>query len=276
MTVWRHSISWSKFKLALECPLALQNTIDKKPPDHEKPNFYMVKGNVVQKVFEVYFNQGVNLLPGGDSQKVIQRVMDRVLRSMYYKELNITYPRGKSEEDLVEDCRYQVGNGLEIFRTRKLLHKPMKSEIKWNSVFRGFRMFAMMDFKVALESGVGIYDGKGHVKKNANPDQLLYYALALIASGRKVVEAGLIYWNHGYEPVDVTPKAIREFVGEKLDKVSPIFKQLKAGVEILPATPSEEACAYCPWSEFSCEFSAKRKLHSILTTDDAGFGGDKV
>ena len=276
MTVWRYSISWSKFKLALECPLALQNTIDKKPPDHVKPNYHMVKGNVVQKVFEEYFNQGVNLIPGGKEPKVLQRVVDRVLSSLYYANLSITYPVDLTEKDLIESVRYEVRNGLEIFATRKLLNKPIKSEVKWNSVFRGFRIFAMMDFKVDLEGGIGVYDGKGHKKQNANPDQVVYYALALIASGRKVKEAGLIYWNHGYEPVDVSLLAVRTFVSEKLEKAKPIFDQLKAGVEELPATPSEEACVYCPW-KYSCVYSVKRRPEvTNPTTEHVGFKGNLV
>lgn len=276
MTVWRYSISWSKFKLALECPLALQNTIDKKPPDHEWPNYYMVKGNVVQKVFEEYFNQRVNLHPGGDTQEVLQKVVDRILMSTYYKGLTITYPDDIVEEDLHANVRHEVANGLEIFRSHKILHKRIRSEVKWNAVFRGFRMFAMMDFKLSLPGGIGVYDGKGHKKKNADPNQLLYYALALIAGGKKVKEAGLIYWNHGYDPVNVSPKAIRVFIDEKLDKVRPIFEQLKAGVDVLSATPSDDACGYCPW-KFSCEFSTKRRPEvPSPTTEYVGFDDNSV
>lgn len=276
MTVWRYSISWSKFDLADKCPLALQNTIDKKPPDHERPNYYMVKGNLVQKVFELWFNQRVNLKPGGDNPKVLQRVFDRVIASAYYQDMNITYPPEKTEDDLLANVRHEVANGLEIFRTRKLIKKTMRSEVKWNSVFRGFRMFGMFDFYTHVTGGVAVYDGKGHAKKNANPDQVRYYALQLIASGRKVKDAGLIYWNHGYESVNVSPAAIRAFITAKVEKVRPIFEKLKGGVEELPATPSEEVCGFCSW-KYSCRFSMKRRPEvPNPTMEDVGFGEVRV
>jgi len=258
VTVWRYSISWSKFDLADKCPLALQNTIDKKPPDHEKPNYYMVKGSLVQKVFELWFNQRVNQRPGGDDPRVLQRVIDRLIASPYYNQLNTTYPAGTTEEDLIKNVRTEVAKGLAIFRTKNLTKKLVRSEVKWNSVFRGFRMFGMFDFYTYVTGGVAVYDGKGHAKKNANPDQIRYYALQLIASGKKVRDAGLIYWNHGYEPVNVSPAAIRAFIDAKLDKVRPIFEKLKSGVEELPATPSDEVCEYCSW-KYSCLFSTKRR-----------------
>jgi len=276
VTVWRYSISWSKFNLADICPLALQNTIDKKPPDHVKPNYYMMKGNLVQKVFEEWFNQGVNRVPGGDDPRVLQRVVDRVLASPYYKQMTITYPEDISEADLIANVRHEVANGLEIFRTRKLINTRMRSEVKWNSVFRGFRMFGMFDFYTHVTGGVAVYDGKGHKKKNANPDQVRYYALQLISSGKKVKDAGLMYWNHGYEPVNVSPAAIRAFVDAKVDKVRPIFEKLKAGVEELPATPSDDACNFCSW-KYSCVHSAKRRPEvPNPTTEHVGFGEVKV
>jgi len=276
VTVWRHSISWSKFKLALECPLALQKTIDGEPPDHERPNYYRSLGTLVQKVFEEYFNQGVNLVPGGNNPKVLQRVVDRVLESSFYKDLNVTYPSDHDEADLIEEIRYQVRNGFEIFNTMKIVKKDIKSEVKWSAVFRGFRMFAMMDFYMALPGGVGVYDGKGHKEKNADPDQVRYYALALTASGRKVVEAGLIYWRHGFVPVDVSLPALRVFIDEKVEVAKPIFDQLKAGVESLPATPSKSVCKYCAW-RYSCLESAYRRPDVLDTSlKHVGFDAAKV
>jgi len=276
VTVWRHSISWSKFKLALNCPLELQKTIDGIPPDHEKPNYYMKLGILVQKVFEEYFNQGVNLMSGGRDPKVLQRVVDRTLESSFYTDMEVTYPNDLNEEDLIEDMRYQVRNGLEIFGTMKLATKVIKSEVKWNAVFRGFRMFAMMDFYLAVPGGVAVYDGKGHKEKNADPGQILYYALALTASDRKVVDAGLIYWRHGFEPVDVSPAALRVFIDEKVEKVKPIFDQLKGGVESLPATPSKDACKWCAW-RYSCLESAYRRPEVADTSlSNVGFDAGKV
>ena len=134
----------------------------------------------------------------------------------------------------------------------------------------------MMDFYLSVPGGVGVYDGKGHIKKNANPGQVLYYALGLTASGRKVVDAGFIYWRHGFEPIDVSPAALRVFIEEQVEVVKPIFDQLKAGVETLPATPSKETCKWCPW-KLSCLESAYRRPEVIdPTLEHVGFDVKKV
>ncbi len=82
MTVWRHNISWSKVKAALDCPYRLQLIIDKVPATDVGVNYYQELGKIVQYAFEMFFNQKINLKgPEARTEAVIGRVADKVIGS---------------------------------------------------------------------------------------------------------------------------------------------------------------------------------------------------
>jgi len=220
----------------------------------------MALGKASQRCFELYFNQQVNLKPGGEKQSVMMKCVERILHpsTNYVNSLEIKYPFGKGEEDFLNDVRDQVRKGHAIMERMGLIKLAVQSEKKWNSVFRGVRLFALIDFMREGRSGCYLFDGKGHAKVNADPRQLHHYALTVIASGRTVKEAGLIYWNHGYVPVDVSPKAVKQFVDETLMVAKPTFNLLQAGVSgELKATPSLSVCGDCNWRNI-CDHSARK------------------
>ena len=248
MSVWTYPISWSKMRMAWKCLRMLQYAIDKKPPTDVGPNYYMRLGWWVQYTFELYFNKGLNRTKGGRRVVVMGRVVDRVLASGKFNNARITYPHTKTEKDLRTNIRAQVMNGHRIFETTGLLGRPIKSEVKYRSVFRGIRLYAQIDFLWEDARRVNFYDGKGSVRENADPRQLLMYALALAAAGKKLGEAALIYWNHGKRPVNVSPGAIREFVAGDFGRAYKVFNRLKHGIsEELTPSPSRSTCHFCSW-----------------------------
>lgn len=258
MTVWRHAISWSKLKLALDCPLALQFTIDKKPHPRSMMTPPQAKGTVVQFIFEQYFNQGINLKPGGQDRGTMEKIIERILSSKFFETTSaqISYPHNKTEEDFKEEVRAQTLTGFDILKDMKLTTFKVRSEVKLNGVFRGFRMFAMVDFLREGQSGDFLFDGKGHAREDADPRQVVYYALNRAASGRKIAGGGLIYWNHGFRKVDVSPAALKAFVENEFAEVRPIFDELKAGTNReFEARPEYEKCRKCNWRNI-CEHSA--------------------
>lgn len=273
MTVWRHSISWSKFKLALDCPLQLQFTIDKKPHGRPENTLPQALGTIVQFCFEQYFNQGINLKKGGQDDETMAKIVDRILNSKYVQSINVTYPHNKTEEDLKTRAREQIMKGFGYMKGMGLTKLPVRSEVKLNGVFRGFRMFALVDFLREGKSGDYLFDGKGHANEDADPRQVVYYALNRAASGKKIAGGGLIYWNHGYRPVDLSPKALRDFIDNELATARPIFEKLKAGTnEELEAKPDEQKCRKCNWRN-TCPFSLSRlpPMQEGLP-DEVGFG----
>lgn len=268
MTIWTHSVSWSKFKLALDCPRSLQYTIDKKPFLSSRTNYYQQLGTLVQLVFEHYFNQGVNLKAAGRTEAVMAKVTDRVLASNHYKAMQIDYPAGKSEEGLQEEIKRMVLIGFRQMQQTAVLPKKVASEQKWNSVFRGHRMFGMIDFDVHYgQNHCGLFDGKGHAQKNADVRQLLYYGLAKAASGVTLGLSGFFYWQHDFVEVDLSPPALKEFADGEFVEGKKIFDMLKVGVAELPAKPSSKQCYSCNWKALCPD--SKYKKEYVDTTDES-------
>lgn len=258
MTTWRYSISWSKLDLALKCQRALQFACEKTPAPGIPVTYWMDAGKLVQKTFELYFNQGLNLRPGGQKPETLQKAADRILSSPYRKNLNTVYPWEKNEADLDQQVKDQVAKGLETFRRMGMLDLKVQAEVMVNATFRGFRIFALIDFLRYGKSGAFIFDGKGHREENADPNQVRYYALALAALDRKIAGGGFVYWDHGFRSIDLSPSAIREFIDNTLDPVRPIFEKLKKGTDDLPPDPSLEKCKKCTWKA-TCDASMYKK-----------------
>lgn len=277
MTVWRYPISWSKLKMAFPdgCQLQLRNIIDKRRPSDVSPNYYMELGSISQYVFELYFNQKINQTPQGRTIEVMEKVVDKVLASAWFKktEANVTYPPTKNDKLLKITVKEDVLAGFKEMERIKMLDKPVLSEKVWNGTFRNVRTFAKIDFMWESASGKGwwVWDGKGHAKPNADPRQLLYYALTLMVSGQKVAGGGLIYWRHGVSPVPMTPKDVKDFVDKDLTPAVTLFNKLHRGTEEFTANPSADNCKYCSWKS-SCKVSHfKKEPQEVKEADYVGF-----
>jgi len=276
MTVWTYPVSWSKIKMAWTCLRQLQYSIDKKPPTDIGPNYWMQKGWWVQYIFEMYFNQGINKTAKGRTLPVMERVIKRVLVSSKFQKSTVTYPQGKTLKDLTAEIREQAIKGYNLLRTTGILARDVRSEVTYRSVFSGMRLFAKVDFEFEERNFTSIYDGKGNVKENADPRQLLMYALAIAATGRKIGEAALLYWNHGKRTVDVSPRAIREFAEGDYAKARTVFAKLREGTsETLPTNPSPSACGYCMWKSVCPDSVYKRKVREGMSElpDEVNFDG---
>lgn len=253
--IWDKPISWSKLKLLLTCPRSLQYELEKRPGTHG-PTYWMDLGKWVQYIFQLYFNQKVNLDPRGRTRAVFDKVVSRVVGDRKFAEKTTTYPAGKTDKDFETDVRNDAVQGFELFQKTGLLEKPLRAEQKWWGAFRGIRIFAMVDFDLLTPDGWEIYDGKGYTRMNADPRQLKHYALTLVASGQKVSKSGLLYWKHGLDPVDVSPPALKQFIDTDFAQALPTLQALKRGIsEDLPATPGTHCgrCfhrAICPVSEY--------------------------
>lgn len=275
MSTWNRPISFYRLKFAWSCPRALQYSVDKVPPSDVGPNYYMQLGTWTQYTFELYFNQEVNLKLKGRSLRVIERVTEKVLASRKFQKEEISYPLGKTEDTLKEEIRRHVRLGFQTMDAKGLTRKKLRSEVRWRATFRGLRLYCQIDFLHEDGQRVDLYDGKGHAKEDADPRQLVFYALALAAAGRRPREAGLIYWQHGYRPVDVSPLAIRNFTEKDLDPALEWFNKLKEGTnETFPARPEPDRCWRCGWKSI-CESSPYRKPRRddiLELPGEVGFG----
>lgn len=244
MTVFRKSVSWSKFKLALECPLQLQKTVDKEySARFGSTSRSSASGKVVQKVFELYFNGSYNQQPTGQRVSVPVNILKKVMKSKWATDEGV-------EDNQMEEIEAQVVSGYETMSSMGILGKPVRSEVKMQVTYAGFRMFGMLDFLVKDGDGYLLYDGKGNAEKTADANQLLYYGLMVHSAESKPVTGGFIYWRHGFTPVDMSPKALYDFTKGEFAEGRKIFEMLKVGVEgELEAKPSSKACNFCNWKK---------------------------
>lgn len=270
MATWRHNISWSKMKDALECPYRLQLVVSKAPHPGWGANYWMELGKAVQKIFELYFNQRINLKgPDFRTQNVLEKVTDKVMASPYYQEVlkNLTFPNDQYDEKRFNaEVREQVVKGRDSLDAAKFLHLPLNSEKKWVGRFRDIGLFAMTDFTHEADGPVDVIDGKGHQQMNADPRQVVHYALCIASTGRKLGRGALLYWRYGDQgvvDVDISPAALRRYQDEALTEAAPTIRALKQGTtEDLPAKPSNSNCYRCNYKA-NCKYSFfKKELHN--------------
>lgn len=276
MTVWNYSISWSKLDLASKCLRALGYACDKTPAPGFPISYWKDLGSVVQKTFELYYNQQINLKPGGQNPAIVPRMTDKVLNSAFRANLNTVYPFEKNEDNFREDVHRQTRKGFESMRNIGLTKLKVTSEVKVNAVMGGFRIFALIDFLRYGRSGIYIFDGKGHHEENADPDQVRYYATAFAAQGRKVAGGGLIYWEHGHRNVDVSPEAIRDFINRRIDPYREVFTALKKGTNDLPPSPEAERCKRCPWRSICDKSPHYKDPNQTYESGEVNFGSTEV
>ena len=70
MLTFYKPISWSKFKLAINCPRALQFDLEYTP---RKPavTYWQAVGLVVQRTFELYYSRGIYKNPNGRNEDTL-------------------------------------------------------------------------------------------------------------------------------------------------------------------------------------------------------------
>jgi hypothetical protein len=257
MVIFDRHVSWSNFDIALTCPRKLQYTLEKRPTSIPTSSYWTVLGKVVQRVWEVYFANDVNLKKDGCTDLVVERVMARVLDHSSVKGREIPSVPGKTADDFWAECVSLVLTGLKAVRASGMMPLKIASEQRWRSVFKGFPMSCRMDFVHFDEDRkeTQLWDGKAHTKKNANPNQLRFYALALYSAGWRTRHGGFLYWRHGFEEVDLTPSGLRDFVERDFARGRQIFQDLRQAQTLLEATPSKAKCNRCLWRN-NCPDSA--------------------
>ena len=243
---WSRPVSWSRIKAAMECPKKLEFMIDR-VPQREMPNYYQNMGHVVQKVFELYFNKEYNLHPKGLRVEVVKRIAQKVLASDWFKDLNTSFKTSNFLE-MQSSVMQQVSNGYFYINDLGLGKEIVRSEVDVYRVVRGLELVGRLDFVHEIDhENVAVYDGKGNKHRDADPNQIKFYAL-LLAGSRHVNRGAFIYWRNGIEYINVTPDALHEFLNTVLPDVLHLFRQLKHGVMSLDALPEPIKCVRCPWN----------------------------
>lgn len=274
MITWKKPLSWSKFKLALDCPKALEFVLSQTPPSEVRPTYWMALGIEVQYIFEAYFNQGVYLR--NQNPDVIQKIVERSLATDRIERMEVTYPYGQGIDKLQQRIREDSATGFTAVQKAGLLDGTMvKSEQKFRSKFKGLRVFAWADFlKYTGKNTVEIWDGKNNKDKNADPRQLLWYAMVIMSTGMNVSGGGFIYYKHGEAvPVDLGVNAVMNFIRTDFQRGRKVFDDLQEGVTALPAQPDKKICRRCDWKR-SCKASVFYQPPPDLSSSTVGWKED--
>ncbi len=265
------------FKRIMDCPRQAEFAIREKEGDPEAAreqttsNYHASAGTIVQKLFECYFNQGVNLRPGGTQPEAVAACCAKVLASKFAAKTiaETIYPPGKTEADLRKFVAESAATGrTALFEAGLLNRDGVRSEVPSGGKVGDWRIFAQIDFLVKTPQGVYIYDGKINSAPNADVRQLWYTALT---RPEKVLGGGFIYWKLGkFVPVHFSSEHLSRFrdgdFAAGMERWRPV---MTTGVDSLEPEPSFAACQWCAWNG-RCQhavFSRKREPNYDLPAE---------
>lgn len=278
---WRpRGLSWSMWKRIMDCPkqaeFAVRDRLGDPSAAREQttPTYHADAGTIVQKLYELYFNQGVNLRSGGTSPEAVAKACRKVLESKWAREIiaATTYPRGKSEGTLRQLITSAAASGRQALFDAGLLEKAVRSEVPTPGEVDGFPVFSLIDFLVETPQGDYIYDGKVNAAATADPRQLWYAALA---RGRPVLGGGFVYWRLGkFVPVPMGADAVEKFrrgeFAEGRERWEPV---MGPGVEELDPTPKFSSCRWCAWNgKCASAQTSKQKPINYDLPEEIGWG----
>lgn len=270
MTIWNYGISWSKFKMALECEEQLRYAVEKAAPTRPSAGgFYQELGKCVQRVFELYFNQRVNQRPNGQKPESIDKIIRYLLGTRSFLEPGVNFTPELSRERFRDEIYEMAWNGFQFLQEADLLRTNFQCEKGWPAVFRNHKMYGMLDFYAEESDGVILLDGKATKEMNADPRQILYYALMIAATGKKIKRAGFLYYRFGLDPIDCSPPALRKFIDEDFARGRKIFDQLRGGTNEFIPHPEKLTCKWCNWNG-RCKFNFKGEPPPLPERYDIG------
>lgn len=273
MIRWTRDVSWSKLRLALECPKKLGYAITKTPTD-KGITYWSVLGTTVQYVFELYYNMGVFKHEAKRGEDTFIEITKRVLISPWMDRQGLSYPPTKVKEDFENEVKRHVMGGRKLMSDLGLLDKPIRSEVRFFGKLRDMPAGGKIDFLYELPKNyVRILDGKATTKMNADPGQIKFYGLLALSRGLTAVDSGLLYWDKGFQSIDTTPKALKEFLDGPVEQGLKIFRRLENGVESLPALPEPTKCMKCEYKRACPEAAVEKDIRQMGEQEiQMGFG----
>jgi hypothetical protein len=261
------SLSYHGYKSYMECPLKYFLTAVK----HVAPTKYMdeynfVFGSVIQKVFENFYNDEL-WRRGALARDIVKNSVIPIFNGVVRSKTIDWGKHDKGQDELLADCLFYVDKNVDVIRDHKLIGEYARSEVAiFTKIHNNLEINGRLDFLLKQNGKSMILDGKGNVKKNADTEQLYWYALLYLLRN-KVLPDSLWFWYYRF-PEDPL---------KKIDFDVPTLKALKDSVVEMSsrivrnkfdATPSSKSCFWCPYSG-SCKFEANVK-NKILVEKGTG------
>jgi len=258
-------LSWSGFATYQECPKKYRlKKVDKADPPEPDSKHNAVVGSVVQRVYEDFYNDELWRLGSRTSDKLMELTPKYFYEFLDKEHVDFDHISCRvTPLDLLNTCQEIVPQILEGIKREKLLGPYARSEVKLRAHLQGsYFLFGLADFIIRRESGeLLLLDGKSskHREKYVDERQLLFYALAFkLIHGKLPHRLGFYYYRFAED----SEKAF-DWSKPDLQKIEELRQDLvEAFTNIqkmrFKATPSSQACKYCPW-ETVCEERQKEK-----------------
>lgn len=252
------NISYSKYRMFLDCPQKYYWTTINKPKSFKQSKYFAIYGIVIQKFFEYYVNVYLKNGPLSDEniKKYLKLHWDNTIRKEY---VVWDDPWCKQTSD---DIFNEVYNDILLNIKAFDFFKYMKSEVVFNIKLAKSQdeLNGRMDFIInRLDGTVEILDGKGTYKQeDVDYEQLYFYALMYYLKYKKLPDK-IGFWFYKFQTVKYVDFSIDNLIKFR-DKFSLIKKTIKETKEFNPPSKIKisKICEWCDY-KFDCTSYTRKK-----------------
>ena len=253
-------MDFSQLSLYKKCPLSYKwKYIDRKVPK-EIPNYYYAfQGMVIQKLFELFYNESWYLKKDKCREYIFSRAPDIFAEVLKYCTID-WHDRiaKKTKQQVYEAYLEMIPIALATIKEHKLLGAYAKSEEKLQAFMddKYTVLTAKMDFLIKNQNGINILDGKNTSNKSTytkDPTQLYFYALVFYLR-YNVWPDKLAYWfwrDGKVVYIDLDKDKVEALKVEIKDVLYKIFKKK------FEPNPEYKSCLFCNYKE-DCLYRTKK------------------
>ena len=245
---------FSRYDLYKKCPQSYlwkyeENRIPKTPPNM----YYALPGIVIQKIFELFYNDCWYLKRGACREFMYNKAPEIYESTLKWLSVDWqSHIAKKTKQQVFDEILEMIGKNLDVIKEKKLLGPLSKSEFKLQSYFETNKFVLLTSkvdflFKTTAE-GTMILDGKATSNKNnylKNPAQLYFYAMIYkFKYGVYPDKVGYWFWRDGdIKYVDFDDTIIESLKEDIKDVMYKIYKKK------FVATPEYSTCLFCNYQD---------------------------
>lgn len=244
---------YSQFDLYNKCPLSYKwKYVDFKKPKAPPNRYYALKGIVIQKMFELFYNNEWFLKRSACREFMYSKAPEIYEDTLKWCHVDWQSKIAKkTKHEVYDEFLEMIGKNLDLVKEKKLLGKYAKSEVKLTSFFEKNNyviLTSKVDFIIHNQDGLQILDGKATSNKKGyldNPAQLYFYAM-MYHFKNKVYPDRLGFWFYKtaeIQYVDFSPEKVEKLKEDISDVLYKIYKKK------FDATPSYSKCLFCDYKD---------------------------
>jgi len=248
-------ISYSGKKTYLQCPLKYKYIyINRLAIKGDRTA--AIRGIVIDNLFEKFYNDKLYIKNQKEKNFGLESYVDYVIDRVFEKEALLPEDNVEFRYRLKQETIAKIEPTLETIKKHKLIKDNSKSSVNLSTHIRvskfsdTVKLVGIADFIHGYGKSVWILDGKNYMKKEADLDQLLFYA-TLYAFKYKVVPSRLGFLFYMFKDdqlqwVDFNEDMLRESFNKTIHVISEIRKGK------FHPKPSVSSCANCKFRHI-CE-----------------------